>query len=111
VCILIGDNHDSYLEAQIAILNGIPLIVVKGSDLCNEICMSDEEKKRDDQNYLDQKKQQEKFMSYGEQKVKNPVKEIDPQIMKKLREARTFQCPDSSEDLASLVRLLLTVTI
>jgi hypothetical protein len=69
---------------------GIPVIVLEGSNLSNALTVSDTEP--DNLETLKKMSQSQK------------------DAIEKLSKSKFYRCPDSSEDLASIVHLLLTIS-
>jgi len=101
VMVLVGDNALCHKEVEAALAMNIPTVILDGSPLASK-CMNTEEVKPEEMS--DEKKKkltntQKEKMAAEHEAVNNIIKK------------RVFRCPDSSEELAAIVHLLLTVTI
>ena len=102
VTILIGDNPDAFKEAEHSLKCGYPVIILEGSKLNSHIF---------GENVEEEKKDPNEIVPYNFRRKRDPIKNIEKTRLEFVREAKYFRCPDSSEELACLVHLLLTVTI
>lgn len=83
VTVLVGDNPKCHKEIEMSMNMGIPVIVLDGSPLSKVLNQPDTADKR------------------------NTVQQEAIDLISK---QKTYSCPDSSEELASAIHLLLTVT-
>lgn len=96
LCVVIGDNEpQAVADMEMAMNMKLPIMVLEGSQLCNQI--SQELQNRDenpvsvDAFYLGQSKEEV--------------------VWRLLNYNRVVPCKNNSEDAASIVHLLLTITI
>ena len=85
ITVLVGDNPECHRDVIKSIHLGIPIIALEGSDLCNYVCSDG------------------KNVKAGKQ---TPIME---EVLGNLRRIKFIKCPNSSEDLASMVHLMLTI--
>jgi len=93
----VGDNPSAIKEAELAVQMDIPLIILEGSALCDKLNPSENKEK--------------KPPAPANAKIEKELTRLNPEQVSKVSKARTFKCPDSSEDLASLIHLLLTISV
>lgn len=98
ICVVIGDNEQTTLpDIEMAMNHKIPLIVINGSSFAMEL--TEVLKKANPQPFIPKAN-------------KVLVGQTRAQIMDRLRIYTTaIACPDSSEDAASIIHFMLTITL
>jgi len=91
VTVLVGDNPYCHKDVQRSLSMDIPVIVLEGSALCNAVALPAEREAQ-------------------QQRTANNLSPAQQEALDLLNKANTFRCPDSSEDLASVVHLLLSIS-
>lgn len=101
VMVLVGDNAVSHKEVEMALGMNIPVVILEGSPLSN-MCMQKEEHKPKEYTEEQRKKM-----------TRTQIEAIETQrvAVNNIIKQKIFRCPNSSEDLAAIVHLLLTVTV
>lgn len=90
VTVVVGDNPYCHKDIQKSLSLGVPVVVLEGSLLTNAVALPGDSPQQYNPGYQLAPAQQE--------------------ALELLNSAKTYKCPDSSEDLASVVHLLLTVS-
>ena len=84
VTVLVGDNDECSTDLARSIQHGIPIVLLEGSPLCDSILAASKDPT-----------------------LKLPA--LHAECIRILKSTKYIVCPNSSEELASLVHLMLTV--